>query len=56
MNADNQRLKDIQRFKNAYEHELDKSETITDCLRIQGYIDDLDKEEKEILSRNGVIL
>ena len=54
MNQDNQRLREIQIFKTAYNHELDKSETITDCLRIQGYIEELEKEEKEILERGGV--
>ena len=54
MNQDNRRLQEIQVFKNAYNHELDRSESITDCLRIQGYIDELEKEEKEILERGGV--
>lgn len=54
MNQDNQRLREIQQFKSAYALEMDKSETITDCLRIQGYIEDLEKEEKEILERGGV--
>ena len=56
MNQDNQRLREIQRFKKAYNQELDRSESITDCLRIQGYIEDLEKEEKEILARGGVQL
>lgn len=56
MNIDNQRLREIQQFKNAYYRELDKSETVTDCLRIQCYIDDLEREEREILERGGVTL
>ncbi len=56
MNLDNQRLREIQQFKNAYYKELDKSETVTDCLRIQGYINNLEKEEREILERGGVEL
>lgn len=54
MNADNQRLKDIQIFKKIYYAELHKADTITDCLNIQAHIDSLEKEEKEILSRCDV--
>ncbi len=54
MNADNQRLKEIQIFKNIYYHELHKADTITDCLNIQNHIDELETEEKEILSRCDV--
>ena len=54
MNLDNQRLREIQESKNVYYNELDKSETISDCIRIQGYISELEKEEKEILERGGV--
>ena len=56
MNKDNTRLREIQQFKSAYYHEMDKSESITDCLRIQTYIEELEREEKEILARGGVNL
>ena len=49
MNMDNQRLKEIQLFKNAYGNELVKAESIEDCLIIQSKIDELEKEEIEIL-------
>ena len=52
----NRRLQDIQRFKVVYQHEMDIAKTVTDCLRIQVYIDELEKEEKEILSKQGVEL
>lgn len=54
MNMDNQRLKDIQIFKKIYYRELDKANTISDCLTIQAHIDELETEEKEILSRCDV--
>ena len=54
MNLDNQRLREIQELKHCYGLELDKSETINDCILIQGYIEELEREEKEILSRGGV--
>ena len=54
MNQDNNRLKEIQLFKCAYANELEQTETIEDSLRIQAHIDELEKEEKEILERTGV--
>ena len=54
MSKDKQRLREIQHCIMAYSHELEESETITDCLRIQNHIDELEKEEKEILTRGGV--
>ena len=51
---DNQRLKDIQQYKQAYAEEMDRAETIADCITIQKYIRDLEKEEKEILERGGI--
>ena len=56
MNQDNQRLREIQELKNGYYHELDRSESISDCLLIQGHINKLVQEEKEILKRGGVII
>ena len=54
INQDNRRLKDIQQYKQAYTEELDRAETIADCIAIQKYISDLEEEEKEILARGGV--
>ena len=56
MNLNNRRLKEIQLEKGFFKDLLDKSETITDCLTYQGKLDILEKEEKQILSRNGVEL
>lgn len=56
MNVDNERLKDIQIYKNAYSKELEKAETIEDCLNIQNKIDELETEEKDILARFDVII
>lgn len=56
MNLDNQRLKDIQRFKTVYTNELLKADTISDCILFQSKIDELEAEEKEILKRCDVIL
>ena len=54
MNQDNRRLQDIQKYKQAYTEELTRAETVADCITIQNYIDDLEKEEKQILERTGV--
>ena len=54
MNIDNQRLREIQLFKNTYGNELIKAESIEDCLIIQSKIDELETEEKEILRRCDV--
>lgn len=51
MNLDNQRLFDIKRLLSAYYHELDKADTISDCLHIKGEIDKLENEERQILAR-----
>lgn len=51
MNLDNQRLREIQRFKNAYANELEKADTISDCIILKNKIDELEKEELEILIR-----
>ena len=56
MNYDNMRLREIQMFKSVYHHELDKCDSIRDCILIQDKIDELDKEEKEILDRFKVEL
>ena len=54
MNADNQRLKEIQVFKLAYGNELSRAETIEDCLILQSKIDMSEKEEIEILRRCNI--
>ena len=56
LNLDNQRLKEIKEMLSAYYHELDKSDSISDCLLIQDHIDKLETEEKEILQRCDVII
>ena len=56
MNIDNQRLQDIKELKNAYNVLLDKSDTMEDCIHYQGKLDELEKEEKQILKRFDVII
>ena len=56
MNQENRRLKEIQREKILFQNMLDKSESISDCLTYQGKLEILEKEEKEILARNDVII
>lgn len=56
MNLDNQRLKEIKEMLSVYYKELDKSDTISDCLQIQAHIDRLEHEEKQILQRCDVIV
>ncbi len=54
MNLDNTRLQEIQAFKTAYYDLLNKSDSISECVQLQAHIDELEKEENEILSRSGV--
>jgi len=54
MNLENQRLKEIKEMLVVYYHELDKADTISDCLTIKNHIDKLETEEKQILTRAGV--
>lgn len=54
MNLDNRRLKEIQAEKQVWKDQLDKCETISDCLAYQGKIDILNEEEKQILKRSDV--
>lgn len=54
MNLDNTRLREIQAFKTAYYDLLNKSDSISECVQLQAHIDELEKEENEILSRSGV--
>ena len=54
MNLDNRRLKEIQAEKLVWKDQLNKCETISDCLAYQVKIDILENEEKEILKRCDV--
>lgn len=56
MNLDNRRLKEIQSEKRVWQDQLDKADTISDCLTFKGKIEILENEEKEILSRCDVII
>lgn len=55
MNQDNSRLREIQIFKAAYNRKLNESDSISECLILQEHIDELTREEKEILERFDVI-
>ena len=54
MNADNQRLREIKKFKQGYYDLMDKSESISEIMDYQSKIDELTKEEKGILERCDV--
>ena len=54
MNLDNQRLVEIQLLLTGYYNELKKVESIEDSLQIVDKIDELEKEQKEILERMDV--
>ena len=56
MNLENRRLREIQKEKQFFRTMLDNSESISDCLTYQGKLELLDKEEKDILERNDVII
>jgi hypothetical protein len=56
LNLDNRRLVEIQKEKKLFSSLLDKAESISDCLTYKGKLDILEKEEKEILKRNDVII
>ncbi len=56
LNQDNQRLKEVKEMLAVYYQELDKSDSISDCLQIQEHIDALESEEKDILKRCDVII
>ena len=56
MNLLNRRLMEIQKEKQFFKTMLDNSESISDCLTYQGKLELLDKEEKDILERNDVII
>ena len=54
MNIDNRRLKEIQAEKLVWQDQLNKSDSISDCLAFQGKLDILEKEERDILARCDV--
>ena len=56
MNINNRRLKEIQREKSFFKKLLDQSETKSDSLTYQGKLEILEKEESEILEKQGVTL
>ena len=56
MNLDNQRLKEIQLLKKGYARNRDKAESMHDMFKYQHMIDEIEKEETEILKRNDVII
>ena len=56
MNMDNQRLKEIQQLKMSYAKNRDKAESMYDMFRYQHMIDEIEKEETEILERCDVII
>ena len=56
MNLENRRLREIQKEKQFFKTMLDNSESTRDCLTYQGKLELLDKEEKDILERNDVII
>lgn len=56
MNLDNQRLKEIQQLKKGYADNRDKAESMHDRFKYQHMIDEIEKEETEILKRNDVII
>lgn len=54
MNLDNQRLAAIKRALSVYYYKLDKADSISECIDIKEKIDELEKEEKQILERCDV--
>jgi hypothetical protein len=54
MNLDNQRLKEIKEMLSVYYHELNKADSISECFQLKAHIDELEKEEKQILERCDV--
>ena len=56
MNLDNERLKEIQQLKKGYAKNRDKAQSMHDMFKYQHMIDEIEKEETEILKRNDVII
>ena len=51
MNLDEKRLKEIQGEKRSYHALLKQAESISECITYKARIDELDKEEIDILKR-----
>ena len=56
MNLDNRRLIEIQQEKMVWQDQLNKADSISDCLAYKGKLEILENEEREILKRCDVIL
>ena len=54
MNADNERLREIQISKLCYKIQMKKAENTEDCMMIKEKIDELETEEIDILQRFDV--
>lgn len=54
MNIDNQRLLEIQQLKKGYAKNRDKAESMHEMFKYQHMIDEIEKEEIEILNRCDV--
>ena len=56
MNLDNQRLRELQMEKAAYQKLLSQADTIADCLIYEAKLESLENEERDILRRCDVIV
>ena len=56
MNLDNRRLRTLQEQIQAYSTLIEHSTDIEECLTYQSKLDELEKEEKQILERCDVII
>jgi len=56
MNLDNRRLLEIRQEKLVWQDQLNKADSISDCLAYKGKLEILENEEREILKRCDVIL
>ena len=56
MNQDNERLREIQISKLFYKIQIKKAETTYDCMKLKEKIEELEKEEIDILQRFDVII
>ena len=56
MNRDNERLREIQISKLFYKIQMKKAETTDECMKLKEKIEELEKEEIDILQRCDVVL
>ena len=56
MNKDNERLREIQISKLFYKIQMKKAETTDECMKLKEKLDELEKEEIDILQRFDVII